>query len=348
VPASSERNIFSLRKQDGIKLYARKVLIQEYCVDLLPEFFSFVQGVVDSEDLPLNVSRETIQSSRIMGQLKKLITSKLIDALKNQGKDQPETYQKFWEQFGRFIKQGVATNPDYYEALLPLLRFHTMQEPKQWISLDSYIEGLKPEQKEIYYILGEDDRSVVYSPHLEAFKRRGMNVLLMTDPMDSFVLLRLNQYKDYKLVNVASNENPLPDEPQMSPEAEAEKLTEEASQVIIERIRQQLGERVSDVRTTTRLVESPARLVDKDGTMNPEMQRVYRLLNKEYEVPQKVIELNMAHPILKKLSLMSENDALGGLIIEQVYEDALLIEGLHPDPASMIERIQKLMEAALK
>lgn len=348
VPASSERNFFSLRKQEGLKLYARKVLIQDYCLDLLPEYLRFIQGVVDSEDLPLNVSRESIQSNRIMAQMKKVVTGKVIDMLKTLGKDKPEEYEKFWKAYSRLIKEGISSDPDNYEALLPLLRFHTVNQPQKWVSLDDYILEIKPDQKKIFYILGDDERSVLHSPHLEAFRHHKQDVLILTDPLDSFMLLRLEQYKDFELANVA---NEMPDAHEKTPE-DAAKTDEPALEpgeqdALIARFKAQLGDRISEVRMTDRLVESPARLVDPEGALNPEMQRVYRLLNKEYHTPQKVLELNPQHGILKRLAHQAEDALLNEMIIEQVYENALLIEGLHPDPTSMIERIQKLMEKAL-
>jgi molecular chaperone HtpG len=349
VPASPERNMFSLRKQDGVALYARKVLIQEYNKDLLPDYFRFIQGVVDSEDIPLNVSREAVQSSRVMSQLKKLITSKLIEGLKTLAKDKPDSYTKFWEQFRPFIKEGVSTDPDYHEALLPLLRYHTLHKPQEWVSLSDYVQGMKTGQQKIYYLLGEDERSLVSSPHLEIFRRQGYDVLLMADPMDSFTLLRFTKYADFELANASTEKLDQPEEEAPAEgEVEQERLPEDEVSRLVERFKSQLADRVTDVRTTNRLVESPARLIDPEGTMNPEMQRVYKMLNREFEMPQKVLEINPNHAIMKRLSSLPEEDPLNELVVEQVYEDALLIEGLHPDPASMINRIQRLLEAALK
>ncbi len=351
VPASPERNILSMRKQDGLKLYARKVLIQEYCPDLLPEYLRFVQGVVDSEDLPLNVSRETIHSDRVMGQLKQLLTAKVIDSLKSLAKETPETYIKFWLTYGRAIKEGIASDGERYQSLLPLLRFHTLTDPQGWSSLDDVIQRFKPEQKKIYYLLGEDDRAIVQSPHLEAYRHQGYEVLLMSDPMDSFVLLRSNLYEGHQLVNVAAEKlEGMPPaaesagQPQTTP---AETSAPAVQNVLIQRFKAILGERIFNVRLTDQLVESPARLIDQEGTLNPELQRVYRLLNKPVEEPKKILEINPHHVLLQSLAALPESDERTTLIVEQVYEDALLIEGLHPNPAAMIARIQKLMELSL-
>jgi HSP90 family molecular chaperone len=344
VPAKSERNLFSPRKEPGLKLYARKVLIQEYNKDLLPEYLGFVEGVVDSEDLPLNVSRETVQSNRIMAQLKKLVTSKVIDTLKKLADEDETRYNQLWEAYARFIKQGVAIEQVEPEALHPLLRFHTTKFPDQWQSLEAYVERMQPGQDQIYYIIGDDEHSILYSPHLEVVKRFEYEVLLLADPVDAFLLMGLNKYKDHTLANVATSDLKLP-EGDEKPADQA--LPESEYSGLVERFKAQLGERVTDVRMTERLSDSPARLVDPEGVLNQEMQRVYRLLNREFEVPKKVLEINPHHPIMVRLNTLAADSPLNALITEQVYEDALLIEGLHPDPASMIARIQKLMEAAL-
>lgn len=349
VPASSERALFSLRREPGLKLYSRKILIQNFCKELLPNYLSFVQGVVDSEDLPLNVSRENVQSNRVMAQLKKLVTAKVMDMLKALAKDKPEQYAIFWKGFGRMLKEGVATEAADVEGLYPLLRFPTTTRPGELVSLDAYVDAMKPSQKHIYYILGEDERSIQHSPHLDAFRKGGVEVLVLADPMDNFMLLRLNKYLDYELVNVAvANADLPPVEAGEEKTPAAEALPQETQTALIERIKAVLGERVTDVRPTDRLSDSPARLVDPDGSPDQSIQRVYRLLNKDFEVPKKVLEINPAHPIVVGLGNLAADDARGALLVEQLYEDALLIEGLHPDPAAMIGRIQQIMQAALK
>jgi molecular chaperone HtpG len=348
VPANPERGMFSPRKQDGLKLYARKVLIQEYHRELLPEYLAFIQGVVDSEDIPLNVSRESVQATRVMAHLKKLVTSKALDMLKKLAEEDAEKYNRFWEAYARYLKQGVAIEPGEPEGLYPLLRFHTTDQPERWSSLDEYVQSMKPDQKHIYYLLGDDDRSALHSPHLDIVRHYGYPVLLLTDPVDAFLLVRLTQYKDYPLSNVATAELALPESAQR-PEGEAQPaLDEQGAGSLIARFKAKLGERVTDVRMTERLSDSPARLVDPEGAPNQEMQRVYRLLNREFEPPKKVLELNPRHPILVRLGSLPEEDGRAALVIEQIYENALLIEGLHPDPASMILRIQKIIESALE
>jgi len=351
VPASPEKTMFTLRKEDGLTLYARKVLIQEYCRDLLPEYFRFIQGVVDSEDLQLNVSRESIQSNRVISQLKRVLTNRVVEMLKKLATEEaPEGesgYEKFWKNYSHYIKEGIATDHENLDALAPLLRYHSLHSPEKLVSLDDYIQGLKPDQKKIYYILGDDDRSVIHSPHLDVFRHSGVDVLLMTDQLDPFVLISLKKYKDYDLVNASTEKPEVQDETPPADEEKEEALPEDALQTLVGKFKDILGSRIADVRVTDRLIDSPARLIDKEGSMDQEVQRVYRMLQKEFDAPEKVLEINPRHPILKKLSENPDGE-IQKMIVEQIFEDALMIEGLHPDPAGMIQRIQEIMKAALK
>jgi molecular chaperone HtpG len=343
VPGKGERGIFSPRREDGLKLYSRNILIDEYNKDLLPEYLRFVQGVVDSEDLPLNVSRETIQSTALMARLKKVVTGQIMKELETLAKNNPEKYQTFWKEFGVYLKQGVATSPAEAESIMPLLRFKTNLYPESWSSLEDYVGRMKPEQKEIYFIVGEDPKSILRSPHLDYFQAQGTEVLLLTEPMDSFMLMGLRKYKDFELKSVAQAE--IPDQPKES--EGQEQIAEADFSKLIERFKQVLGERVTDVRASNRLSQSVARLADADGALNPELQRVYKYLGKEYEIPKKILELNPSHVILKKLLDLDSASELQTLIIEQIYDSALLVEGLHPDPSSMAPRVEQIIEAAL-
>ena len=343
VPGKGERGIFSPRKEDGLKLYSRNILIDEYNKDLLPEYLRFVQGVVDSEDLPLNVSRETVQATGLMARLKKVVTGQIMKELETLAKNDVEKYQTFWKEFGFYLKQGVATSPMETESISPLLRFKTNLYPEAWSSLEDYVGRMKPEQKVIYFIVGDDPKSILRSPHLDYFQVQGTEVLLLTEPMDSFMLMGLRKYKDFELKNVAQAE--IPDQPKES--GGQGQIAEADFSKLIERFKQVLGERVTDVRASNRLSQSVARLADTDGALNPELQRMYKYLGKDYEIPKKILELNPSHVILKKLLNMDSTSELGTLIIEQIYDSALLVEGLHPDPSSMAPRVEQIIEAAL-
>jgi molecular chaperone HtpG len=346
VPGKSERAVFSLRKDDGLKLYSKNILIDEYSKDLLPEYLRFMQGVVDSEDLPLNVSRETVQASGMMPRLKKVLTGQVFKEFENLAKNDSEKYLAFWKEFGGFLKQGVATSQPEADKIYPLLRFRTNLHPEEWVPLDDYVGRMQAEQKEIYFIIGDDPKSVLRSPHLDYFQAQELEVLLLTEPIDSFMLMGLHKYKDFELKNVAQAEAPAAEKPKEEQD-EKEKIAEADFGTLVDRFKQVLGERVADVRSSTRLSQSVARLVDPEGTMNPEMQRVYKYLGKEYDVPKKILELNPSHAILKELLQLGSESDLQKIVIEQIFDSALLVEGLHPDPSSMVPRVQELIQAAL-
>jgi len=345
IPRKAERGMFSLRKDDGLKLYTRNILIDEYNKDLLPEYLRFAQGVVDSEDLPLNVSRETVQSSGLMPGLKKVLTGQIIRELEKLAKNETEKYNEFWQEFGVYLKQGVAASPADADTINPLLRFKTNSNPETWSSLDDYVSRMKEGQKEIYYIVGEDPKAVLRSPHLDYFHSQGTEVLLLTDPMDPFMMISLSKYKDFETKNVATVDVDASKKPEDQPEQE--KIADADFDSLVEQFKKVLGERVTDVRASNRLYQSVARLADEENAPDANLQRVYKYLGKEFEVPKKVLELNPSHDILKGLLKLESGSELQTAIIEQIYDSALLVEGLHPDPSSITPRVQQIIEAAL-
>jgi molecular chaperone HtpG len=346
VPGKAERGMLSTRKEDGLKLYSRNILIDEYSKEILPEYLRFIQGVVDSEDLPLNVSRETVQATGMIARLKKIITGQVLKEFEELARKDADKYHQFWQEYRNFLKQGVATNQPEVEQLNPLLRFRTNSQVDSWTSLDDYIQRMQLGQKFIYYIVGDDPKSILRSPHLDYFQNRNVEVILLTDPMDSFMLMGLRKYKDFELKNAAVVDDDLADIPESKP-VENESIPSSDMDILINRFKTQLGDRISDVRSTKRLSQSVARLVDPEGSMNPEMQRVYKYLEKDYTVPKKILELNPTHAILKNLLGLDAEAELQKIIIEQIYESALLVEGLHPDPASIATRVEQIIEAAL-
>jgi molecular chaperone HtpG len=349
LPSKPDRGLFTIRDQDGLKLYARKVLIEEYTLDLLPPFFRFVEGVVDAEDLPLNVSRESVQSSALINKIKKILTNQVIIKLKEMASKNPDQYLLFWEEFGQFIKEGVAANDENKDELSGLLRFRSTTIPDQWSSLNDYIENMKPGQDKIFYILGDDENSISRSPHLDYFQTNCYEVITLTDPVDSFLLLGLKEYKEFPLQNVADSDLELPEsgEEITQDDKSSEPLVDDEINDLITRFKNVLGDKVSDVKVTDRLTNSVARLVDAKGSMGQELQRVYRLMDRDYEIPKKILELNPGHPLMRELLRIPAENHLCRLVIDQIFESTLLIEGLHPDPASMIPRIQDLMVSAL-
>lgn len=354
VPAHRERGILRMGREEGLKLYSRNVLIQESTKELLPAYFRFVDGVVDSEDLPLNVSRETVQSNRVMAQLQRTLASKLLKELERLAYEEPEKYATFWREWGAHVKEGIATDHAYRDELARLLRFHTTRtEGDEVLALADYKNRMHAAQEAIFYVLGEELASTRRSPHLDPFRARNIEVLLLVDPLDSFMLGNLREFDETPLRNV---DDPTLELPPLSEEAEqpGEAAPEEAFSRLLERARAVLGERVTEVRESARLRDSPVRLAATEPGGNHEMDRVRRFLRPEdaYEVPKRVLELNRSHVIIRNLASLAaqsgeeQADPFLDAGIEQLYESALLQEGLHPNPADMVPRIQQLLEWA--
>lgn len=385
IPSKRERGMMGLPSAEGLKLYSRKILIQEESKDLLPEYYRFVAGVVDSEDLPLNVSREMVQSNPIMRQIKKALTGRVNRELKRLADKEASTYAKFWEEFGGFIKEGVATDPSSHDTLLDLLRFHSSRaggeggaaqdvdgpdeeakadgvdsgtdsagEPTEsseesgLTSLKDYVARMGDEQEDIYYVLGEDLGSVELSPHLDYFRANDIEVLYMVDPIDGYMTSMLREYDGKSLKNVDDSSLELP-KSDKDDKAE-DTLPESDFEKVVERFKDVLGERVTDVAESKQLVNSPARLVTPEGSMDRDLQRILRMTQENYEMPKKKLELNRSHPVLNNLAQIIESNASDPLInatIEQLFGNALLLEGIHPNPSEMVSHIQTLMETAV-
>ncbi|HBY94203.1 MAG TPA: molecular chaperone HtpG [Chloroflexi bacterium] len=350
VPARRERGFLRLHTDYGLKLYSRKVLIQEYNKDLLPNHLRFVEGVVDSEDLPLNISRESVQSNRAIEQLRRTLTGKLLKELQQLVEQAPERYSQFWREFGLFLKEGMAADPAARSELTPLLRFRSSKtEGDELISLAGHKARMAEEQKAIYYLLADDLNTARRSPHLDAFRSRQFEVLFLTDPLDSFMLTGFREFEGIPLRNVDDPTLDLPPAPNEAATERAESAPPEELAALIERARAILGERVTDVREGAYLTSSPVRLAATEASQAREMQRVYRLLDQPYEVPKGILELNRSHPLIRHLAHLAAtrpNDELLSAAIEQLYDNALLLEGWHPNPAEMAPRIQQLLEIA--
>lgn len=358
VPGSQEASMFSPRREPGLALYSRKVLIDSFNRDLLPEYLYFVQGVVDSEDLPLSVSRESVKADRIMARLKSTLTRRVLSDLKkmasaDRDSDEFATYKQIFENFGRFLKQGAVVAPQDREDLLDLLLFPSSRANRADVvlSLQDYVNNMVEGQNEIYYVVADDFSGASRSPHLEPFRQRGIEVLYFCDPVDAMLPMGLTEYKGHNLRAVDDADIDLKDVGQ-SEEDEAEqpeKLPEDSVESLIDRVKRVLGDRVSSVRASKSLIGSPARLISEGSDTNRHMYRINRLLDRDYEMPVKALEINSRHPLLHNLSTMLSNQAdnpMIDVVVLQLFETALLQEGLHPDPASMAERMTLLMQAA--
>ena len=356
VPSKRERGALRLRPDFGLRLYSRKILIQEHSKDLLPEYLRFIEGVVDSEDLPLNVSRETVQSNPVMRQLKRALTNRITKEFKTWSDEDSEEgrakYATFWTEFGGFIKEGVATEFSSQEALTDLLRFHSSQVGEEaWTSLKQYVERMGAEQKAIYYVLGESLRSVARSPHLDYFRAHDIEVLYLVDPLDGYMVSMLREYSGKPLQNVDDANLDLP-APDKSEENRTQEVGQEAFDQLVARVKQVLGERVRDVRASKTLVDHPARLVSPEDSPDRDLQYLRRLMEDKFETPVKILELNRQHPLIASLAgLVTDQpgDERIDASIGQLFDNLLLMEGAYQGPvADMVDRIQQLMGAALK
>jgi len=349
VPARRERGILSPRTDYGLKLYAKGVMIQEYHKELLPKHFRFVEGVVESEDLPLNISRETVQRNPAARRIQKALVGKLIKELEALATEKPDDYRRFWNEFGAFIKEGIASDPTGKSDLLPLLRFHSSKaEGDAVVSLVEYMTRMVSGQPAIYYLLGDDPESVAHSPHLDYFRANDIEVLYLIDPIDNFLVMTLTEFDGNPLKNVDDATLDLPVEGDAGAAEEAV-IPEVDFNRLVGRFVKVLGDKVTQVRESKVLRDSSCRLVSPESAPGREMQRVYKLLDKEFEVPKKILEINRSHALMRNLARLvtdTPDDPVINLTIEQLFENQLLIEGIHPNPAAMISRIQTLMEAA--
>ncbi len=349
VPRSRERGLFRIQRDEGLRLYSRKVLIQERTKELLPEYLRFMEGVVDSDNLPLNISRETVQSNRTMRHLRKALTHRALKSLAELAEERPDDYRLFWEAFGPYLKEGLATDPLGRDDLLPLLRFYSSRSGDDLISLAEYADRMAPDQEAIYYILGEDLASAARSPHLDYFRAHDLEVLYLVDPLDGFMMQALRDFEEKPLQNVDDAALDL-SEAVEDTAAEDDAAPEEAFEQLRQRFQEVLGGRVTEVRSSKVLQDSPCRLVSPGDSPDRDLQRVRRLLEQDYQVPPKILELNRRHALIENLTQLLEQDAADPRIdmsIEQLFANLLLLEGLHPNPADMVPRLQALLEAAI-
>ncbi|MCL4833524.1 MAG: molecular chaperone HtpG [Caldilineaceae bacterium] len=348
IPSRRDRGLMSAQSEHGLHLYSRKILIQNHNRELLPDYLRFVVGVVDSEDLPLNVSRETVQSNPNIRQIRRALSNRVIRELKSLADGDREKYRRFWQEFGIFVKEGVASDPTSQSSLVELLRFHSSKTgPEEWVTLAQYTERMGVEQEQIYYVLGEDVKSVARSPHLDYFRANNIEVLYLVDPIDGYMTSMLREYEGKSLQNVDDAGLKLPEKER---EDAAGKVAQTDFDALVGRVKQRLGERVADVRESKQLVDNPCRLVSPENEFDRDMQRLRRLMEQDFQTPVKILELNRRHGLVRNLAALMQNDSESRLIdatIEQLFANALLVEGIHPNPAEMVERIQMLMEAAV-
>ncbi|CCO07308.1 molecular chaperone HtpG [Desulforamulus hydrothermalis] len=334
------------RLEPGVNLYCRKVLIQQQAKDILPEWLRFVKGVVDSEELPLNISRETMQDSSLLAKLRKVITSRFLKFLQEQAKSEPAKYKEFWNNFGMFIKEGAATDYTYRKELVGLLRFASSRAADgEQVSLQDYAARMKEGQKEIYFINGPSREVIEASPYLEVFRDQDIEVLFTHEPVEDYILSQLGEYEGKKLVSIDQAGLALP----ATPKPEGDVLNPEQVKELIEWLKEVLGEKVTEVRESTRLTGSPAIILNPDH-LTGSLQRMMQVMNRDINaIGPKVLEINTAHPVIKGLSrLAGQKDSFARLAAEQLFDNALIAAGLIVDPRAMVQRMNQILEKALQ
>lgn len=350
VPPTNFESLGLSRTDLEVHLYCRKVLIQSKAKGLLPEWLRFLKGVVDSEDLPLNISRETMQDTSLMQKLNKVLTGRFLKFLEEQAEKDAERYQTFYEQYARFLKEGVVTDFVHAEPLGRLLRYESSALPKgQKTSLAEYVKRMPSDQKEIFYLMGPHREAIESSPYYEAFKARQLEVLFFYDPWDEFVMEHLHQF-DSKPLRAAEKAEVQVDRP--APSSSAKPLSEEETKSLAQWMKEVLGDRIGEVRASKRLVDSPALVLDKDKFLTSTMRRMLKTARQEGKSagsePDYDLEINPNHSIMVRLDQMRQADkALAAKVAEQVLDNARVAAGLLEDPRTMLSRLNELMERVL-
>ncbi|OAT81447.1 molecular chaperone HtpG [Desulfotomaculum copahuensis] len=337
------------KMEPGVSLYCRKVLIQQKAEWLLPDWLRFLKGVVDSEDIPINISRETMQDSTLVARLQKVITGRFLKFLDDQAKSDPGKYGEFWNKFGIFLKEGAASDYAHSKDLAPLLRFESSRsETGELISLNNYVERMKENQNSIYFINGPTREMIEAGPYLEAFRARDLEVIYTHEPVDDFVLTRLGEYKGKKFVSADQADVELP-ELEDKEQHDSGGLDGQELQNLTAWIKQTLNGRVSEVRASKRLLDSPAMLINLNGGMTSSMQRLMQAVNKDMgNIYSKALEINSRHKLIKGLAaLRVKDEEFAKLAVEQIYDNAVIAAGLVTDPRGMVDRMYRILERAL-
>ena len=343
VPAKNWETMGLGRTDPEVHLYCKKVLIESKAKGLLPEWLRFLKGVVDSEDLPLNISRERMQDTALIKKLSNVLTNRFIKFLQEQSEKEAEQYQKFYAEYKRFLKEGIIHDYEHRQSLAKLLRFESsMTEAGKETSLADYISRMQPDQKEIFYLMAPTREAAEASAYFEVFKSRGLEVLFLYDPWDEFVMDHLFEF-DSKPLKAA-------EKAQVTvAEKSAAALDEEKSKSLATWMKEVLGDKVQSVKPSERLVESPAVVVDADQFMTASMRRMMRAMKSNNLPPANYdLEINTAHPVITRLETMRQTDAaLAGKVAEQLLDNARLAAGLIDDPRIMLKRMNELLEQML-
>lgn len=348
VPGENYEKYGFSRMERGVNLFCKKILIQEKSEAIVPEWLRFARGVIDSEELPLNISRETLQDNALVAKLNRVVTARFLKFLDEQAKNDPAKYREFWDKFGSFIKEGAATDFTHKDALVKLLRFESnLTEEGELISLDSYVGRMREEQKAIYYISGANRESIQSGPYLEIFKDKGIEVLFTYETVDDYILDSLREFQGKKIVAAEQDSEDLPSSDENNGTGQEGEIPEEEMKALGDWFKETLGDKVTEVRNSKRLVDSPAVVLSSFGTHS--IQRMMQLMNRETDnFPAGILELNSRHPIIKGINeLRRKNDPFARPAAEQLLENAQIAAGLIVDPRRMVNRLYNILERAV-
>ena len=342
VPAKAPFDMYHADYKPGVKLFVKRVFITEDEKELLPVYLRFVRGIIDSEDLPLNVSREILQQNRILNNIRSASVKKLLSEFKKLSENDKEKYETFIAEYNRPLKEGLYSDYEHRDELLELIRFRTTNEENTWTSLADYVQRMKEGQKAIYYITGGDEKALRQSPHLEAYKAKGLEVLIMPDEIDDIVIPSVGKYKDWELK--AANRAGSDEELSTDEEKKEAKQKEKDFKPIVEKIKNALGDAVKEVRLSKRLADSPSCIVVDENDPSLQMERMMRAMGQQLRGEVKpILEINAEHPILQRLK-DTDDEALIADTAFVLLDQALLLEGSTlKDTADFVKRLNKLL-----
>ena len=342
VPKRAPFDLWDPNQKHGVKLYVKRVFIMDEADKLMPRYLRFIKGIVDADDLPLNVSREILQHNRKIDAIRTANIKRILGLLEKMSKREEE-YQEFWNTFGRVLKEGPAEDHDNAERIAGLLRFVTTKSEgdAQSVGLDRYLERMPEKQEKIYYITADSLSAARFSPHLEVFRKNDIEVLLLTDHVDEWLVSHLHEYKGKRLQSVAKGEL---DDVLVKGDREEEKEEKAGEhEAFLERIQSSLGNRSKEVRVSKRLTESPACLVVEDYDMSQNLARVLKQMGQDAPMPTPILEINLDHPVVKKLEQTQSQEQFDDLA-SVLFDQALLAEGGKlDDPAAFVHRLNSLL-----
>ncbi|OUL58349.1 molecular chaperone HtpG [Pseudoalteromonas ulvae] len=344
IPKKAPFDLWNRERQSGLKLYVQRVFIMDDAEQFMPSYLRFVKGLLDSNDLPLNVSREILQDNKVTQAIRKGCTSRVLKMLERMGKNRPEEYQTFWDEFGQVIKEGPAEDMANKDAIAKLLRFASTEknESAQTVSLEEYVSRMKDGQEKIYYVVADSFGAAKNSPHLEIFRKKGIEVLLLSDRVDEWMMSHLTEFDAKQLSSVTRGDLDLGKLDDEQDKQEQEK-SEQAVEGLIERVKTVLADKVKEVRFTHRLTDSPACVVTDENDMSSQMAKLMASVGQAIPESQPIFELNPEHQLVTHLNELQDEDKFAQWS-EVLLDQALLAErGSLKDPAGFVSRLNKLM-----